>query len=161
MSLTFSLTKGLLYGITVGILFGLAIFLTATAVFNLGFIAIPPVSLAALIFANGILGGVSWEYGNWLKQTHNGGLLFGLTLGFLQGVTLGLYFGLGVFLMATVLVGMGWLGMTAIELAGLTFAVCILMMITKAYADWMDAQLKLQGTQAVTTGAGPPTVSAP
>ncbi|MCJ7423559.1 hypothetical protein MUP01_04735 [Candidatus Bathyarchaeota archaeon] len=141
MSLTFSLTKGLLYGIFVGILFGLGIYLTSTAVVGLGWLAMPPVSLAALVFANGILGGVSHEYGVWLKNTHNGGLLFNLTLGFLDGVTLGLYFGLGTYLMGLVVVGMGWLlGITAVQLASLVFAICILMMLTYNYAVWFDKQ---------------------
>jgi hypothetical protein len=155
MSLQFSLTKGLLYGIFVGLVFGVGVFLVATAVFGMGWLTMTPIALASLVFANGVLGGVSHEYGVWLKATKNGGLMFGLTLGLLDGIVMGLYFGVGVYLFALVVVGLGWLlGMTAIQLAGLVFAVCVLMMITWQYSQWYDKQLT--GTTAATTGAGPP-----
>jgi hypothetical protein len=157
MSLTFSLTKGLLYGLFVGMMFGIGVYLVATAVVGMGWLAMTPVALAALVFANGVMGGVGHEYGVWLRNTHSGGLMFGLTLGLLDGVTMGLYFGIGIYLMGLIVVGMGWLiGMTAIQLASLTFAVCVLMMITYQYAVWYDAQQKLQGTTLAPSGTGPP-----
>jgi hypothetical protein len=156
MSLVFNLTKGLLYGIALGILFGLSIFLIATVAAGLGFISVSPTLLAGLVFANGILGGVAMEYGKWLKNTHNGGLIFGLANGFLSGVVLGIYFGLAVFLMAGAVFVLGWLTLTPVQLASLSFAVCILMFVTYEYSNWLDAQEAMKGTQLATTGAGPP-----
>jgi hypothetical protein len=140
MSLVFNLTKGLLYGIALGILFGLSIFLIGTVAAGLGFITMSPTLLAGLVFANGILGGVAMEYGKWLKLQKNGGLIFGLANGFLSGVVLGIYFGLAVFLMAGAIYTLGWLTLTPVQLAALSFAVCILMFITYEYSQWLDAQ---------------------
>jgi len=155
MSLQFGLTKGLLYGIFVGLLFGIGVYLAATAVVGMGWLAMAPVALASLVFANGVLGGVAHEYGVWLKATKNGGLMFGLTLGLLDGIVMGLYFGIGVYLFALVVVGLGWLlGLTAVQLAGIVFAVCVLMMISWQYAQWYDKQLT--GTNPATSSAGPP-----
>jgi hypothetical protein len=156
MSLVFKLSKGLLYGITIGLFFGLSIFLIATAVASLGFITLSPTFLAALIFANGVLGGIAMEYGKWLKATKNGGLIFGLTNGFLNGVVFGLFFGLAVFLMTGALYTLGWLTLTPVTMASLTFAASILMFVTYEYSNWLDAQEATVGTQLATTGAGPP-----
>lgn len=157
MSLTFNLTKGLLNGLFVGLIFGVGVYLTATAVFGMGWLAMTPVALASLIFANGVLGGVSHEYGVWLVASKNGGLMFMLTLGLLDGIVFGLYMGIGIYLVGLVVVAMGFLvGMTAVQLAGLVFGVGVLMMITYQYNTWHGKQ-KLVGTEAATTGAGPPT----
>ena len=156
MSLVFKLSKGLLYGITIGLFFGLSIFLIATAVASLGFITLSPTFLAALVFANGVLGGIAMEYGKWLKATKNGGLIFSLTNGFLNGVVFGLYFGLAVYLMVGALFTLGWLTLTPVTMAALTFAAAILMFVTYEYSNWLDRTEALTGTEAATTGAGPP-----
>jgi len=140
MSLVFNLTKGLFYGISLGILFGLSIFLVGTSAAGLGFITMSPALLAGLVFANGILGGIAKEYGSWLKNTHNGGLIFGLANGFLSGIVFGIYFGLGVYLMAGAIFALGWLTLTPVQLGSLTFGVSILMFITYEYCQWLDAQ---------------------
>jgi len=159
MSLVFNLTKGLLYGITLGILFGLSIYLIGTVANNLGFITMSPAMLAALVFANGILGGVAMEYGRWLKNMHNGGLIFMLANGFLNGVVLGIYFGLAVFLMTGAIFALGWLALTPVQMASLAFAVCILMFTTYEYSSWLDAQAVMKGTQAATASTGPSATS--
>ena len=150
MSLVFNLSKGLLYGITLGILFGLSIFLIGTVASNMGFITIAPTTLAALVFANGILGGIAMEYGKWLKNQHNGGLIFGLANGFLSGVVLGIYFGLAVFLMAGAIFALGWLTLTPVQLASLSFAVCILMFVTYEYSNWLVCQNATAAAAATT-----------
>ena len=152
MPLQFNLTKGLLYGITLGLLFGVAIFVLASNAYGLGFIpaALTPTVLAGLVFGNGILTGISWEYGKWLKDSHNGSLIFCVANGFLMGITFGIYFGIGIFVVAGIAVGLGWLTLTATELAGITFGASILMFVTNEYADWLDRQ-KVQ-----TSATGPP-----
>jgi len=152
MSLVFNLTKGLFYGLAVGMIFGISIFLMGTVAAGIGFITLSPALLAGLVFANGILGGVTMEYGKWLKNQHNGGLIFGLTNGFLSGVVFGIYFGLGVFLMAGAIFALGWLTLTPVQLASLTFAVSILMFTTYEYTTWLDAQ----NARAVTTPPATP-----
>jgi hypothetical protein len=161
MSLTFSLTKGLLNGIFVGLLFGIGIFLVATAVFGMGWLTITPVALASLIFANGVLGGVGHEYAVWLKNSGNGALTFMLTLGLLDGIVFGLYMGIATYLVALVVISMGFLvGFTAVSLAGLVFGVGVLMMITYQYNTWHDAQIKAVKQQGQATGGpGPPSAS--
>lgn len=151
MSLVFNLTKGLLYGIALGILFGLSIFLIGTVAAGLGFITMSPTLLAGLVFANGILGGIAMEYGRWLKTQHNGGLIFGLANGFLSGVVLGIYFGLAVFLMAGAIFALGWLILTPVQMASLSFAVCILMFLTYEYSNWLDAQNAAAATKPPAT----------
>lgn len=152
MSLTFNLTKGLLYGVTVGIVFGLSIFLIATVAYNMGFMTITPVMLASLMFGNGVLGGVAFEYSDWLSKQKNRGLLFGLTNGLLHGIVLGMYFGLAVFLLAGTLQALGWLLLTPVQFAALTFAACILMFVTYEYSNWLD----VQNTISASSGPGPP-----
>ncbi|MGA3192468.1 MAG: hypothetical protein ABSD73_08155 [Candidatus Bathyarchaeia archaeon] len=156
MSLVFNLTKGLLYGIALGILFGLSIFLIGTVAAGLGFITMSPTLLAGLVFANGILGGVAMEYGRWLKAQHNGGLIFALTNGFLSGVVLGIYFGLAVFLMAGAIFALGWLILTPVQMASLSFAVCILMFITYEYSNWLDSQNAIQMSKSGAPGTPSP-----
>jgi hypothetical protein len=51
------------------LVFGTGVFLVATAVVGMGWLTITPISLASLVFANGILGGAAHEYGVWLKKT--------------------------------------------------------------------------------------------
>jgi hypothetical protein len=141
--LLFNLAKGLLYGSAVGLFFALAIFLVATSVVGLGFLTISPILLGGLIFANGIMSGVSYEYGLWLKLQKDAGLLFRLALGFLQGVTVGLYFGTAIFLVATAVAGLGFLvGVTPLLLGGLIFAVMILAHVGKEYDSWLDEEAK-------------------
>jgi hypothetical protein len=156
MSLVFNLTKGLLYGIALGILFGLSIFLIGTVAAGLGFITMSPTLLAGLVFANGILGGVAMEYGKWLKNQHNGGLIFGLANGFLSGVVLGIYFGLAVFLMAGAVFALGWLILTPVQIASLAFAVSILMFVTYEYSNWLDAQAAIQMSRSGAPGSPSP-----
>jgi len=152
--LTFNLTKGLLYGLTIGLLFGLSIFLIGTVAFNIGFTTLTPVMLASLMFGNGVLGGITHEYGAWLKKSKNGGLIFGLTNGLLNGLVLGMYFGLAVFLLSGTLFVMGWLILTPIQMASLTFAACILMFITYEYTQWLDiVELKNQAVSPPATPA--------
>jgi hypothetical protein len=156
MSLVFNLTKGLLYGIALGMLFGVSIFLIATSAAGLGFITVSPTLLAGLVFANGFLGGIAMEYGRWLKNTHNGGLIFGLANGFLSGVVLGLYFGISVFLMAGAIFALGWLVLTPVQLASLSFAVCILMFVTYEYSNWLDIQNAIQQSRSGAPGSPSP-----
>jgi len=159
MSLTFSLTKGLLYGITLGLLFGVSLFIIGTVANGLGFLpaGLTPVTIAALMFGNGVLGGVAMEYGKWLKRTKNGGLIFGLTNGFLSGVILGIYFGMAVYIIAGIVASLGWLVLTAVQMASLTFGVCILMFITYEYCDWLDNQYAVQAAKSGAPGTpGPP-----
>jgi hypothetical protein len=152
MPLQFNLTKGLLYGITLGLLFGVAIFVLASNAYGLGFIpaALTPTVIAGLVFGNGILTGISWEYGKWLKESNNYGLMFCITNGFLVGITFGIYFGLGIFVIAGIAYGLGWLTLTPVQLAGISFGASILMFVTNEYADWLDRQ-KVQ-----TSATGPP-----
>jgi hypothetical protein len=157
MALQFNLTKGLLYGITLGLLFGVAIYVLASNAYGLGFIpvALTPTVLAGLVFGNGILSGVSWEYGKWLKESHNYGLMFCITNGFLVGITFGIYFGIGIFVIAGIAYGLGWLTLTPVEVAGIVFGASILMFITNEYADWLDRQ-KTSTPISPTSGTGPP-----
>jgi hypothetical protein len=152
MALQFNLTKGLLYGITLGLLFGLAIYVISANAYGLGFIpaALTPTILAGLVFGNGILAGISWEYGKWVKDSHNGGLLFCVIDGFLVGITFGIYFGIGIFVVASIAAGLGWLTLTAVQVAGICFGVSILMFVTNEYADWLDRQ------KAPTSTTNPP-----
>lgn len=119
---------------------------------TLGFMTVSPTLLAALIFGNGVVGGVAIEYGKWLKAQKNGGLIFGLTNGFLNGVILGIYFGLSVFLLTGALFALGWLVLTPIQMASLTFAVCILMFVTYEYSQWLDMQSTTSSTKATPAG---------
>jgi len=137
--LLFNLSKGFLYGSVVGIMFGIAIFLLASAVVGLGFLTIPPVLLAALIYAAGTMSGIAYEYSNWLGQSENKGLLFRISKGFLYGTTVGLYFSVAIFLLATAVAGLGFLiGTTPVLLAGLIFAVNVLAGVAYEYEGWLD-----------------------
>jgi hypothetical protein len=155
--LLFNLAKGLIYGLFVGLVFGVSIYLTGTAVAGLGFLSIAPTLIAALVFANGVFSGVAFEYGKWIEaQGPDAGLLFGLAKGLLYGVSLGLYFGLGIFLLATAVVGLGFLiGITATALAALVFAACILMFVSSEYGTWLYRQMELEkAAKPVTASPG-------
>jgi hypothetical protein len=139
-SVLFRVGKGFIYGSGIGILFAVTIYLLATSVVGLGFLAIAPALLAGMIFASGLMSGVSYEYNQWLKEQPNGGsVLFNVANGFIWGSTIGLYFAVAVFLLATAAGGLGFLTISPVALAGLIFAVWTLMGVGFEYSAWLQA----------------------
>jgi hypothetical protein len=140
--LMFRLSKGLIYGIYIGLIFGIGIYLVASAVFGMGWLTLAPVALASLIFSAGIMTGVSYEYSVWLSEQKEQSLLFSLSMGFIEGITLGLYISVAIYLIALAVAGMGFLvGVTPIQLASLVFSASIMASIGAAYSPWLDKKL--------------------
>ena len=140
--LMFRLSKGLIYGIYIGLIFGIGIYLIASAVFGMGWLTVAPVLLAGLVFSAGIMTGVTYEYGAWLAEQKEPSLLFKFSIGFIEGITLGLYLSLAIYILALAVAGLGFLvGVTPVQLASLVFAASIMACIGAAYSPWLDQKL--------------------
>jgi len=142
MSLMFKLSKGLMYGIFIGLLFGIAFFALGSVAYGMGFVpaALTPTVLGGLIFGDCLLIGVSAEYGKWLKYQNNNDLMFRMVNGFMCGITFGILFSLGIFIISGIAFGMGFMVLTPVQLAGVTFGASMLMFMGVEYTGWLDVK---------------------
>ena len=70
-------------------------------------------------------------------------ILFRIVKGFLYGVTIGLFFGTAIFILASAVDGMGFLnGITPVGLAAIIFGSSILSGVTYEYGDWLEEKSK-------------------
>lgn len=141
MSILFKLSKGFIYGILIGLIFATAVYILATAVFGLGFMTMTPIALASIVFAAGVMSGVSAEYGKWLATQTDAGVLFGLADGFIEGTAVGLFFATAIYILGLACAGLGFLtSPTPAQLAALIFAACVMAFVGIRYSTWLDAQ---------------------
>jgi len=64
--------------------------------------------------------------------------LFRLFKGVSYGATIGLFFGLGIYLLAKAVSGMGFLEVPPETLGGIVFSSGILAGVAKEYSDWLE-----------------------
>jgi hypothetical protein len=66
-------------------------------------------------------------------------VMFSLTKGFLYGTVIGLIFGTTIFILASAVIGLGFIvDITAIQLASIIFGAGMVSGVAKEYADWLD-----------------------
>jgi hypothetical protein len=144
--LLFGLAKGFIYGTVVGLFFATAIFMLASSVAGMGFLTVPPVMIASIIFAAGVLSGVSYEYGAWMDTQKPVSLLFRLSKGFIYGTTVGLFFATAIYLIALPIFALGFITITPIAIGGLIFAAGVLSGVAYEYDGWLEFQKTPQQT---------------
>jgi len=69
-------------------------------------------------------------------------ILYSVAKGFLYGAPIGLFFAIAIYLLATSIVGLGFLPITPTVLAGIIFATGPIIGISKEYGDWAEAEGK-------------------